>query len=230
LKFVIQPKQILINLLCFIVFLLFMNLGGIVSKFVFDHDSVFGLIRLFDFDTEKNIPTLYSSFALIVASILLSLIASIHKRQNSSFLPWVGLAIIFLFLAIDETTSIHNRLAAPTHDLLNTSGMFRWAWVIPYGIAVIVFVVCYLRFLVNLPVKTMILFIVSGSIFVSGAIGVEMLTAWHVELYDSYRSFEYAIFYTCEEFLEMLGIVVFIYTLLSYINIQFKSFELVAKE
>jgi hypothetical protein len=67
----------------------------------------------------------------------------------------------------------------------------------------------------------MILFLVSGSIFVSGAIGFELLGGRQAELYGK-DNVLYCFFYTCEELLEMLGVAVFIYTLLRYMVEQFK--------
>ena len=96
---------------------------------------------------------------------------------------------------------------------------------IPYGIALGVFLLFYIKFLLSLPKRIMILFIVSGAIFVAGAIGFEMLASRYFSLYgDISGGTMYAVFYTFEEFFEMLGIVIFIYTLLSYIAIQFGSF------
>lgn len=180
------------------------------------------MISLFDFDAERNVPTLYSSLALILASTLLSIIALAHKRNGSAYLAWLGLAIIFLYLSIDEAASIHERFAAPVRKSLNTSGFLYFAWVIPYGAALTVFVIAYLKFLMNLPRNIMILFVISGAIFVSGAIGLELLAGRQAQLYG-YTSLLYYVLYTLEEFLEMLGIVVFIYTLLTYIVSQFNS-------
>lgn len=202
---------------------------GIVSNLAFNQDHVYGLVPLFSFDSENNIPTLYSSFALIVSSILLAFIGSAHKRQGTAYLPWIGLAIIFLFLAIDEAVSIHERFGPLVRDLLKTSGLLYFAWVIPYGIALIVFLIAYLKFLLDLPKRIMILFIISGAIFVSGVIGLEMLGARYLELHGI-DNLIYSIFFTCEEFLEMLGIVIFIYTLLSYIATQITSFTVTVRE
>jgi hypothetical protein len=194
---------------------------GIVSKFYFGHDYIYGLIPMFDFSAEMNIPTLYSSFALMIVSILLSIIASTHKRLGSSYCPWLGLAIIFLFLSIDEIALIHERFNEPVSQLINTTGLLYYPWVIPYGIASVVFVIIYLKFLMSLPPKMIILFVVSGATFVAGAIGFESLAGRHHELYGK-NNLIYPFYYTCEEFLEMFGIVIFIYTLLSYIASQFK--------
>ena len=221
----IHPKQIFTKLLYLIIFLLFANIIGIVSNLAFDQSRVL----LFRFDSEHNIPTLYSSFALIVSSILLAFIGSAHKRLGTAYLPWIGLAIIFLFLAIDESLSIHERFVRPVRDLFKTSGLLYFAWVIPYGIALIVFLIAYLKFLLDLPKRIMILFIISGSTFVSGAIGLEMLGGRYLELHGT-NNLIYSIFFTCEEFLEMLGIVIFIYTLLSYIATQITSFTVTVRE
>lgn len=168
------PQQILkINLLL-IFFLLSANILGIVSTYFFDHGRLYGLIPLFDFDREKNIPTLYSSIGLIVVSILLYSISITHKNLKSSYKMWLGLSLIFLFLAIDEIAAIHEGLGTPTRDALNISGFLYYAWFIPYGIALIVFIISYSKFLFNLPKSTMILFLVSGTTFISGAIGFEM--------------------------------------------------------
>jgi len=231
----IKPQKILIKLLYLIFFLLFANLTGIVSKFYFNHGSVYGLVRLFDFNREANIPTFYSSLALISCSILLAFISLSHKRHGSSYIPWGGLSIIFLFLSIDEITTIHERMNDPIHELLNTSGLLYFAWIIPYGLALLLFFGIYLKFLINLPKKFLHLFIISGATFIAGAIGIESLCGWYCELLGGKHgldNFPYAIFYTCEEFLEMLGIVFFIYTLLLYIvtELNYSTISIIKNE
>jgi len=71
---------------------------------------------------------------LLIASILLSFIASAHKKTNSPYVLWAILAAIFLFFSIDEISSIHESLTAPVREIFNTSGLLFFAWVIPYGI------------------------------------------------------------------------------------------------
>ena len=123
-------------------------------------------------------------------------------------------------MAIDEINLIHERLGAPTRDLLGTSGLLYYAWVIPYFIALTFFVIAYFKFLLHLPKDIRVLFLISGSIFVFGAVGVEMLGGWQQDL-DRTKGVLYAFFYSCEEFLEMTGIAIFIYTLLTYIANEF---------
>jgi len=224
----IYPKEVFAKLLYFIFALLLFNIIGIISKYYFGY-SIYGLVRLFNFDIERNIPTLYSTLALLFASILLLIITIAHKRNNSAYLSWLGLAFIFLFLSMDEFMSLHEHLIIPVRESLDTSGVFYFAWIIPYGIALIVFVIVYFKFLTNLPRNIMILFVVSGAVFVSGALGFEMVGGIYSELYGE-NNLLYASIYTCEEFLEMLGIAIFIYTLLRYINSQFKTLTITVNE
>lgn len=71
----------------------------------------------------------------------------------------------------------------------------------------------------------MILFLVSGTTFISGAIGFEMLGGRQADLYGT-NNVLYSFYYTCEESLEMIGIAIFIYTLLSYMVNQFGDIKI----
>lgn len=220
----IYPKIVFIRFLYLILLLLLANILGLLAKFNFDHDYFSGLILLFDFNIENNIPTLFSSLILILCSVLLAFIASTHKKKNSSYYPWAGLSLIFLFLSVDEIASIHERLGALFRTALNTSGLLYHAWVIPYGVILLVFIIVYFRFLMRQTKNIRNLFVVSGTTYVAGALGFELLGGWQNVLYGS-NNITYSILYTCEEFLEMLGIVIFIYALLVYITKQFKTLK-----
>ncbi len=142
--------------------LLCANALGIVFNLFLDHDYVYGLVPLFDFNSEKNIPTLFSSIILIICSALLYLMIMNNKKTKLSYIPWLGLALIFLFLSIDEINSIHERFASPTRETFEASGFLCCAWVIPYGAALIVFIVSYAKFLFDLPKNIIFFFLASG--------------------------------------------------------------------
>lgn len=198
------------------------NIVCIAVRAYFSHEYIVELSLLFDFNSEKNIPTLYSSMALFFSAVLSALITIKHKQDGAPYLLWFGLALIFTFLSIDEMASLHEKLTGTIRETLNTSGFLFYAWVIPYMAALCVFVAVYFKFLLELPRKTMILFVVSGAIFVSGAIGFELLGGKYHELFGN-DDLAFSALYTCEEFLEMFGIVIFIYALLDYISNVFDS-------
>ena len=106
-----------------------------------------------------------------------------------------------MFLSIDEIASIHERFVNPTKETFKTSGLLYYAWIIPYGIGLIGFIIVYSKFLFELPKDTMVLFLVSGFTFIAGAIGFEMLGGRQDELYGN-RNILYSFYYTCEESLE----------------------------
>jgi hypothetical protein len=179
------------------------------------HES---FVRLFHLAGEANISAWYSSSTLLFCAALLAVIA-VAKRINSDdyVLHWAVLSLIFLYLSVDEAAVLHEMAIKPMRAMLNPSGLFYYAWIIPALIAVLIFVVAYLRFLTHLPMKTRLLFIASGALFVSGAIGLESVSGLFAGS-DGTRSLTWELITILEELFEMLGVVLFIYTLLDYIS------------
>jgi len=131
---------------------------------------------------------------------------------------WLILSLIFFYLSIDEAVQLHERVGVLFDQKFNLTGYLSWGWVIPYGLLFIVFaLVYYFKFLPQLPKKIFWLFIISGAIYVIGAIGVEMIAAKNHNS-DNFSEILNAIYYSVEEFLEMLGIALFTYSLLLYIK------------
>src|SRR5690606_13789442 len=95
-----------------------------------------------------------------------------------------------------------------------------------YGILVIVLGFLYLKPLLKLPKKTVNNFIIAGCLFLSGAVGLEMLTGWYIDNLDVtivsgnqlHRIIPIFIFYTFEELLEMLRVTYFIFELVRFQN------------
>ena len=179
------------------------------------------IILFFDFDIERNLPTYYSSFALLASSFLLLTITLHFKHKKAKYSYWLGLSAIFAFLSLDEFSVIHEQLWMPTQNLLNTSGLLYYAWYIPYGIILIFLLIAYSRFLMRLPKKTMFLFFIAGFVFITGAIGFEAISGYYDELYGQEHAL-YRVFYTIEELFEMVGVAIFIYALLLYISSEIK--------
>lgn len=185
----------------------------------------FGLF-LFDLDREQTIPNLYSSVALLFCSVLLTIIAFAKKSgSKAAFLQWLGLSGIFLFLSIDESVSIHEQFIQPLRTALHTSGFLYFPWLIPYSIFVIVVFLVYLKFLISLPTKTRLLFLIAASIYLTGAMGLELLGGYQADTYGQ-KNITYIVLISIEEILEMTGIVVFIYAITSYISSMLPNLRL----
>jgi len=188
-------------------------LNVLVLIFWFEYDAFNTLSKYFDVGRERNIPTLYSVMALAVAATLLATNARHSwEKCDGQHRYWAGLALIFLFLAFDEGTQIHEQMSGVMERWVTPQGYLLWLWVIPYGFAVLVLAAVYLRFLVQLSRTTRYYFILAALLFLGGAIGVEMLSAWEKDLND--YTILFCVLYSLEEFLEMIGVAVFIYALL----------------
>jgi alkylhydroperoxidase/carboxymuconolactone decarboxylase family protein YurZ len=171
----------------------------------------------FNVDEEGNFPSLYSALTLLLCSILLATIAWVKKIDSARYAAhWKALSFIFLYLSIDEMLSLHERIMEPLRRA-GFSGFLYHAWVVPGAVLLLIFVLAFLKFLFHLPAKTRHWFIVSGAIYVSGALGVELFGGNYADLHGQ-ENMMYAVLVTIEEFMEMLGIIVFIHTLMSYMN------------
>ncbi|HCF28594.1 MAG TPA: hypothetical protein DEV81_15645, partial [Cyanobacteria bacterium UBA11049] len=165
---------------------------------------------LFNVDAELNIPAVFAGFALLICSILLAIIAYGEKLAKRSYVNhWRALSIIFLLMSLDEVIMIHEKTIEPLRDKLNTSGFLYYAWVIPGAIFVVTLLLAFLGFLTALPAKTRQLVLIAGTVYLGGAIGMELVGGYYAELYSQYN-ITYAIITTVEELLEMLGLLIFI--------------------
>ncbi|WP_290871655.1 hypothetical protein [Aquabacterium sp.] len=232
---VLQPKAVLHFLLKVIGVLLVANLLTLVAKHGLGRGALFGLVPLFNFNDERNIPTLYSSVALLLAGGLLMLITHLSRQRGEPHRAWLGLALIFVFLSIDEMTGLHERATEPMRLLMHSSRGFLEgslglrAWVVPYAVLLMAFGLTYLRFLFRLPAQTRWHFMGSGLVYVTGTIGFEVIGSEWV-LQHGEDNVPYALLYTCEETLEMLGIAWFVHALLTYLATAFAPLHLTMKK
>ncbi len=171
----------------------------------------------FNLDKEKNIPSAYSACSLVLCALLLGYIARAKRTVQLPSRHWWILAIIFVFLGLDEYVKIHERLTIPLRQALHASGVLYYAWIIPYGLLTLTLCASYGAFLWQLPKKTRWLCICAGGIYVGGAVGMEMLSGRYFTVHRV-QDQTYVVLATIEEILEMSGVVLFIYTLLAYIH------------
>src|SRR5688500_8985943 len=119
---VIAPKKITTTLFYIAALLFLINLIMIYFVIILEVDSLVtnAVIHFFDARLEGNIPTLFNTLLLLLASMLLYV-----TYRTSNILThqidrryWFALGIIFLFLTIDEATSVHEQFNR-TSDLLS---------------------------------------------------------------------------------------------------------------
>jgi hypothetical protein len=174
-------------------------------------------VRLFNISGEANIPTWFTSIMLFWSAALLRAIAQEERdRGERRFLRhWLVLAMGLTYISMDEVAQIHEIAIQPLRDRFDARGFLYEAWVVPASVLVVLVLVGYLRFLARLPPETRLGFVLSGGVYVVGALGMELVSGYLADYHPDQTVLRGALA-TLEDFLEMFGIVLFIYTLLTY--------------
>jgi hypothetical protein len=213
----IDPKRVAYVLLWVVVVLSLFNSWLLGLHFLLGESAPDDLAEYFDFDIEGNIPTLDSAVTVLICAALLALIARVNwNRPGGKRFQWTGLSVLFLFLAFDEGTAIHEQLSDFFERYMEATGALYFLWVVPYGIATLLLAIVYLKFVWELPKVTRARFIAAALLYVGGALGFDMLGAIVAER-SGYDTVIYTVLYTIEEMLEMVAIVVFIHALLCHL-------------
>jgi hypothetical protein len=182
------------------------------------HHLVVDVVRRFDLNHEVNIPTWFSSAALLGSSLLLATIAILRRKSGGRFVGhWVVLSAVFLYLSIDEVAMLHEMFIRPMRHLLHAHGILYFTWVVPAAVALVVLGLAYIRFFFHLDTRTKLLFALAGVTFVGGAFGLELAGGVVAEGYGT-DTMLFMVLTTIEELLEMLGVTIFIGALLYYIE------------
>ena len=233
-----SPRKILLTLVLVIGVLVAASTAAGAAWYFLDLDEAgFRLVQLFWIDSEGNIPTLFAFATLLSAALLLAFIARLRRQAQDRYSRhWAVMAWVFVYLALDEGAAIHERTVEPVRWLLNQTSLpsieffeIGPAWIILGAVFVLVFAFSYLRFLLHLPARTRYLMILSGVIFVTGALGFEILSHSYAVTHGQENAV-YALLATVEESLEMLGIALFLYTLLLHIGSIAPSFAVTIRE
>lgn len=197
-----------------------LGFGTQMFRFASGYEGLKGLTDMFDLDREQNLPTFFSAALLLLCSGVLGIIALEHRRsERTGYLCWLGLALIFLFLAVDEASGIHELFIRPTRRLMGewTTGLLAFAWVIPYSLFLAVFALIYVRFWWRLPRRTRWLMMLAAAIYLGGALIVELFSGRHVEAHGKLNVL-YSLMVVLEESMEMAGAIVLLYALLDYLG------------
>lgn len=219
----VDPKRLAFALCSIVALLAAADIAALSADYYTGYSSVVihKLVKLFDLGLEVNVPAYFSVTLLFSASLLLGLVTAITKMQNGRHLmEWAILSAGFLFMGFDEMASAHERLIEPTRALLGIEnpGLLYFAWVVPAIILVAVIGASFVKFLIDLPPRTKKAFLIAGSMYLGGAIGLELF-----EGACTIGSLGYNALVVVEESLEMLGVIVFIWALLDHLAKNFQA-------
>lgn len=212
----ISPRCIVSLLIAVIFVLSILSVAAQAVGVVTDSDHVRAATRTFKVDKEHSIPTYFSALLLLIASVLLMLVARINRRSSDAR-RWMGLAIIFLYLSVDEACAIHDLAVVPLREALDADGFLFFSWVIPGAALLVIFGLTYFRFWLHLQPDFRRSFATAGLLYVGAALGLEMVGASIAAEYGL-ADVGYALVALCEELFEMVAIVIFIRALLVYLG------------
>ena len=159
---------------------------------------------------------------MVVTTALLAHIAALTRRRGQrDWRWWAALSAVFFVVAIDEAVAIHEMSILPVQRLLGvSSGPWAAAWVYPIAIIFLVTAVVFVPFFFRLPGRTRAFFAVSLVVFVAGAAGFEFLE-WATTgdwMLPPPAELSFAGLVAAEEFLEILGVTIFIAALLAHLR------------
>lgn len=81
------------------------------------HDSLNVRVvgRAFDLTREATIPNAFSALLALAAGVAAGVLAGLFRRDNTSkarWMGWLGVMIVFLYIAADDASSLHERINA----------------------------------------------------------------------------------------------------------------------
>lgn len=158
--------------------------------------------RLVILDYEANLPTWFSTMLLALAAVLFRLHAGAAERRDQRY--WNLFAILFICMSIDELVGFHERITDYV-PALRFGGIFYYAWVVPALAGLCLLGAFIFPFLGRLrePLRRRLL--ISGFVYLSGAVGFEMIGGAWVERAGAMNAV-YGVITTCEETLEIAGL------------------------
>lgn len=158
-----------------------------------------------DLDGEGNLPTYFSAACLARVAIHAW---RLRAREAEDARRWMALALVFVWLSMDEALALHERVAARALVWTREGGvspLLVWAG----GAVLCVSLAAYfLPFVTQMPRALRRATIACAVVYVGGALGVETLGhAWaRVHGWDNHA---YTALVTIEETAEMLGAIAF---------------------
>ena len=169
------------------------------------------LSRWLDVDREMGLPAWFSSVLLFLCAQALWLLAD-RSRQGDRH-RWAPrerlLSVVFVYLSIDELTSVHEQTIDPLREALDLGGVLTFAWVLLALPLVAALGLYFVPYLVALPSPVRNLMALSGLLYVGGAAGVEMVGA-QIWSEGGAETMLFSTVVALEEGLEMLGAVLFL--------------------
>jgi len=170
------------------------------------------LLKLFYLDAEQTIPAWFSSCILWSCGVGL-LVISFLEKNSSIGKYWFLIGLSLLYVSLDESISLHEYGVTITNNLaarnnIELPDFLVYSWVIPASICVLILAILLIPFFVRLESQLRKALLISGMVYLSGAVGFEMIGGYAAV--NSYKTL-YLVAMTVEEILEMFGAIILLH-------------------
>lgn len=218
-QIMVRPRKVFQLLMFTAIALIGANLMAHLIRYLIGDSTPNRLLRLFDVNSEANIPTFFSVGILLTAAYLLYAVAVVSKRQSRPFvIHWYMLSALFVLLAVDEFMQLHELVSWGLARSIGIDDVRKYyVWVIPGILFLLGITATFYRFLFHLPALLRRRLLLAGAIFVGGAVGLEIVAAFHA-FYNEISNLPHSFIFTVEELCEITGVIVMIWALLHYLQ------------
>ncbi len=216
------------------VVIVFLVVVGTIANIIIYHvapdpdHKIARMMQRFDLGFEPSLANWYSSIVLLTNAGIVWLVAFVKRHRSEQYVRhWFALGFVMLYMAIDEAIMIHEMFDSTLRDVLQTGGILYFAWVIPGAAMVLAVGLGFSGFLRHLDSRTRTLFVAAGTIFVAGAIGMELIAGLVMDAHGSIAAGVLSLGHTfeqaAEEGLEMFGALIFLYANLDLLSRDLSS-------
>jgi len=190
----------------------------------FEHGLVRVLFSLFFIDGEGNLPAIFSTWLFLINAVLFLIVWKAACLAGDSQKIWLFLSSVFVFLALDESISIHERLIDPLRQALDATGIFYYTWIIPYGIGVVLLSIFAIPVFWRMQKRIRFWFGLSAATYLFATIGLEMISGKYLVMMNEKKDIVWIFMITLEESLEMVGLIILVYALLLLLRNKYNGF------
>lgn len=213
----ISPDGVKYALLGLFAVLLTMHSAALFVAYGLGYDVAMGFVPAFHMDWERNVPTYASTILLLSCGILAVLQPRLRAADARSALAWNAIAVAFVLLSADEAFRLHELVSDLVKSSLTSDWVPMFAWVVPYGLALLILTGIFLPWFARLDRSSQVRFALAAALYIGGALGMELVSSFYFESLDpdreKFRTLTGGLLGTVEESLELIGVSVFLHAL-----------------
>lgn len=160
------------------------------------------VLRVFDVNSERNVPTAWSVLLLLASSVTAALLALPGRGAATGSSGWLLVSATCAYLALDETFELHERLGGIGDSV--AGDRLHFAWVVPGAVLACVVGLVLLQRLRAQPAEVRRRLVIAAGVYLAGALVLETLSGHVLRAYGGGGK-AYLVVTAAEEGLEMAG-------------------------